>query len=591
MEIGVRQMEVAGKAGKSGGSLAFWFIVISGSLLIGLVFSMFCRMEVRLYLDEAMLEEKLKVIAGTTIISENLTSCIADLVFLNDLLQLKKPDNLFLISNDETGQVRNLSEEYQAFSLQRGSYDQVKIISLDGSEVVKIANEAGNIRIVSSQEFQDKQEQYDYLETIRLNKGEVYLSPWDANYEKSDKPVVRIGMPIFSRTNEKIGAIMIYYRGDIILSKFKDVTDDRFRAAMLLNSEGYWLTSLEPEFIVPDKQNQTFAKWNPEVWEIIKNKESGQVDNKDGLYTFTTVYPFKTQNLYGRSQTVTNTASIDTYYWKAVAYIPAEVLNSKIAALVSQYMVMFGIAESLVAAMGFLYLHLRTRQTFLSNQAEEALRKSEKLAVAGQLAAGVAHEVRNPLTVIKGAIQWMLAKKVWNQSLHELMLSEIERIEGVINEFLMLAKPQIPRFTKLSIGELTRNIIVLVQTQAVWNSITISTEIQDQLPDIFGDENQLKQVFINVLQNSIEAMPAGGHINIQITRSGADKIYIHFTDNGQGISQERIKTLFEPFYTTKEKGTGLGLAIVYNIISNHGGNIKVQSVIGQGTTFSIELPV
>lgn len=220
---------------------------------------------------------------------------------------------------------------------------------------------------------------------------------------------------------------------------------------------------------------------------------------------------------------------------------------------------------------------------------DELLRRSEKLSAVSQLAAGVAHEVRNPLTVLKGFIQ-LLQTAPSNEAYYELMLHEIERIETIISEFLSLAKPEVIRLEKKNLYEIIQKVVALLNTKAIMQQIDIILEPNPNLVEIYCNDNQLKQVFINILQNSMEAMPNGGKIQVTVEQDGKE-VHIRFVDEGCGISQERLKRLCEPFYSTKEKGTGLGLMISSKIIHAHKGKITFSSSEGVGTTAVITLPI
>ncbi|MDA1516245.1 MULTISPECIES: PAS domain-containing sensor histidine kinase [Bacillus cereus group] len=221
---------------------------------------------------------------------------------------------------------------------------------------------------------------------------------------------------------------------------------------------------------------------------------------------------------------------------------------------------------------------------------EELLNKSDTLAAIGQLAAGVAHEVRNPLTVIKGFIQLFQINKEDQEKYFDLMLSEIERIEAILQEFLSIAKTDEISTEKKNIYQIFKNVVSLMNTKAIMTNIQVELYTNSKDIIIECSENQLKQVFINILQNSIEAMPDGGEISIHIKEIGKDGIIISVIDKGIGIPEERIKRLGEPFYSTKEKGTGIGLMLSYKIIESHQGNISIMSEVGVGTTVTIYLP-
>ena len=223
-------------------------------------------------------------------------------------------------------------------------------------------------------------------------------------------------------------------------------------------------------------------------------------------------------------------------------------------------------------------------------QTDSLLLKSEKLALVGQMAAGIAHEIRNPLTSIKGFIQ-LFRSNTYQKEYYDIVLSELERINHILGEFLVLAKPSITVFEENELEPLIKDVVTLVNTQSIMNSAQIIVEISPELPTILCEKNQLKQVLINLLKNAIEAMPNGGLIKINAQMKSPNQISISVNDHGVGIPKERIPTLGEPFYTTKEKGTGLGLMTCFKIIESHHGELIIESEEGIGTTIEILLPI
>lgn len=219
---------------------------------------------------------------------------------------------------------------------------------------------------------------------------------------------------------------------------------------------------------------------------------------------------------------------------------------------------------------------------------EELLSRSEKLSAIGQLAASIAHEIRNPLTSIKGFIQFFRGN-IQDQFV-DLMLSELERIELIVTEFLLLAKPHAAHFIEKNINSIIRHTLPIIEAQAIMNKVNIVASLMNPIPIIRCDENKIKQVLINVFQNAIEAMPTGGTIHVS-TGFQENEILIQVTDEGYGISNERIKKLGEPFYSNKEKGTGLGLMVCFKIMEEHGGRMEFESKEGHGTTVRLFLPV
>ena len=223
---------------------------------------------------------------------------------------------------------------------------------------------------------------------------------------------------------------------------------------------------------------------------------------------------------------------------------------------------------------------------------EEQLRKSDTLNVIGELAAGIAHEIRNPMTALKGFIQLLESSiKEEHEMYYQVITSELGRIDSIINEFLILAKPQAIRFQEKDIITIMKETVELLNAQAVLHNVQFISQYEGQLPLVFCEPNQLKKVFINIIKNAIEVMPHGGTISITIKMSNHNQIQISIQDEGIGIPKDKLKKLGQPFYTTKERGTGLGLMVSFKIIEEHKGNIQIESEEGKGTIFHISLPL
>ncbi len=223
---------------------------------------------------------------------------------------------------------------------------------------------------------------------------------------------------------------------------------------------------------------------------------------------------------------------------------------------------------------------------------EANLHKSDTLSVIGQLAAGVAHEIRNPMTALKGFIQLLEDSSEGKHSMYfDVISTELNRIDAIINEFLILAKPQAIKFVEHSITQIMSETVNLLSAQAVLYNVQFLLHYDDDLPTLICEPNQLKKVFINMIKNGIEVMPSGGFITISMNQTIDNRIHISIKDEGYGIPEEKLKKLGQPFYTTKERGTGLGLMVSYRIIEEHEGTIKVESEVGKGTVFHVYLPV
>ncbi|WP_349925570.1 CheR family methyltransferase [Bacillus altitudinis] len=223
-------------------------------------------------------------------------------------------------------------------------------------------------------------------------------------------------------------------------------------------------------------------------------------------------------------------------------------------------------------------------------QSEKMLMKSEMLSAVGQLAAGIAHEIRNPLTSLKGFLQLMIQSKKYQKDYADVMMSEFNRLESIINEFLVLSRSKSVKFEPVNVNLLLEEVIMVVESQAVLKGVSIQKNLAPSLPHIQGIPNELKQVFLNILKNGIEAMDGVTGV-IQVTSLlKNDQMMLIFEDQGKGIPEDEIGKLGEPFYTTKEKGTGLGLMMTIKIIESHGGTIRFESKSFEGTRVIITFP-
>ncbi|MFD2443047.1 ATP-binding protein [Bacillus sp. CGMCC 1.16607] len=223
-------------------------------------------------------------------------------------------------------------------------------------------------------------------------------------------------------------------------------------------------------------------------------------------------------------------------------------------------------------------------------KAEEILLQSEKLSIVGELAAGVAHEIRNPLTTIKGFVQ-LYKKEEHSNVFTDLILSELERIETITSELLSLGKPQAIQLNRTNLREMVENTVELLSPQALLNNIRFNLEIEESAFFIIGEKNQLKQVLLNILKNALESMNKDGEIQLKLRKNTEAECIISIQDQGCGVPEELLPRLGEPFYTLKEKGTGLGLMICHKIIKQHHGSITYQSKINEGTLVEIRLPL
>jgi two-component system nitrogen regulation sensor histidine kinase GlnL len=232
---------------------------------------------------------------------------------------------------------------------------------------------------------------------------------------------------------------------------------------------------------------------------------------------------------------------------------------------------------------------------------EETLRRSDRLAALGQMAAGVAHEVRNPLVGIRAAAQFLEGDPAFTPGLREytgVIIREVDRLNAIVEDLLAFASPKPVQFAPCNLNQVLEETLAVKGTALAAAGISVARVYDPQLPPILGDPPRLHQVFLNLLRNAAEAMPGGGALTVR-TRferlsarlGGRAAAVAEVADAGPGVPPDRVPHLFNPFFTTKPRGTGLGLAISLRIVEDHGGAIEVQAGAGRGATFAVVLPL
>ncbi len=251
----------------------------------------------------------------------------------------------------------------------------------------------------------------------------------------------------------------------------------------------------------------------------------------------------------------------------------------------------------------------------------EQMKRADRLATVGEMAAGIAHEIKNPLTGIAGVIQILGRGIPPEDERHKIIkevLEQIDRLDKAVKNLLSFARPPVPNLTEVRINALLEKIIAFLSPQFSKNQITVRKDYSPEVSEVLGDPELLQQVFLNIILNGVQAMPGGGELRVEtsissvtvpvmhkvgpaedgesfmesgISDARTDAITIRITDSGKGILPENMVKIFNPFFTTRQQGTGLGLAITQKIIEQHGGGITVDSEPGKWTAFTIYLPL
>jgi two-component system NtrC family sensor kinase len=222
-----------------------------------------------------------------------------------------------------------------------------------------------------------------------------------------------------------------------------------------------------------------------------------------------------------------------------------------------------------------------------------------KLASVGQLADGIAHEINNPAGIILTRSEYLasvIKEREALSSIHEdieAIRRQARRIAEIVGSLLTFSRPSKLQVRRLDLNTLLTECLALLSPKFYGQKVEMHCDLDKSLPQVSGDADRLEQVFINILNNAIEAMPQGGRLAVRTGVNAGRNVYVQVSDTGLGITEEDLKKVFDPFFTTKQpgRGTGLGLSVSYGIIRDHGGRIEVSSVPGRGTTFKVILPL
>ncbi|WP_028548874.1 ATP-binding protein [Paenibacillus sp. UNC451MF] len=252
------------------------------------------------------------------------------------------------------------------------------------------------------------------------------------------------------------------------------------------------------------------------------------------------------------------------------------------------HMLIFGLLHAVCAYMSIYFIEKMNENSIMKAE----IQQKEKMQMLGELAASVAHEIRNPMTVVRGFMQLMNTHSTALKRFNDyapLIIEELDRVESILSDYLSFAKPHDSAWEKLNLSEQMSQAVELVKPYANMHHVEIQTCWQTALT-IYFDRKKLRQLIVNLIKNGIEAMPDGGKLHLELYRED-DHAIIRILDEGIGMSEEELKRLGSLFYSTKTKGTGIGIMICYKIIETANGTLQLQSEKGKGTTVTIRLPL
>jgi len=557
---------------------------------------------------------------------------------ISDLRFLSKQQGLMnYLNNPDSVNQQHLANDYLSFSINKNIYDQIRFLDKTGQERIRVNYNNGKPQIVDENKLQNKGKRYYFMDAFKLTQGEIFVSPFDLNMEKGKiekplKPMIRFGMPVFDENGIKRGIILLNYLGKDLLNRFRNEAKELSGTVLLLNRDGYSLSSNNPEndwaFMYVDNKNNAVAKQYSYLWKEISLKPRGQYKVNGQLITYSTVTPLE-EKIISSSGSASAFASSQKqlggkdYFWKIVSIIKkddAELSSQNIIFALLSFSLFIGLISlvgSWILANSKIKLALKVEEL---EKTQKQLIQSETMASLGRMVAGFAHEINTPVGIAVGASSQIEAtlnsfEDLLNQDEEDevdeeeiikhfktlrqatrLEMNNLNRAANLITSFKRTSVNQSSNQPRMFLpAELIQDVLNTLKNKLKRSDIQINVSCTETLK-VYGQPGLLDQIITNFIINSFNhAFDFGkktGIIDI-IVNHKEDNLLITFQDNGLGMDKATQDKIFEPFFTTDRKeGTGLGLYLCYNIITSElKGQISCQSEQGKGTRYQISFPV
>ncbi len=452
------------------------------------------------------------------------------------------------------------------------------------------------------------------------HRGRLFLSetfdfpgaPWQG------RRVMRFLAPLYWQTNQFAGSLEFLIDPFFICEKVTaDVRSGQTGYAWIIDQDEIMLAHYEKDFVGHKALEIRIAR-NPNIvfrglrelhvsllagQEGVTEYDSGWHRQKLGQMPKLAAYtPIK----FGKGLITGITEMEDPTHnlWGVCVVAPVEEVSGQVQEVLHQELFLAGLffvvvvfTSGALIATALVFNKTLTRQVELKTQelleSQERLMHSERFAAVGEAAAYVSHEIKNPLMVIGGLAGQVIRRLAADTDAQEklrIIQGEVKRLESFLGELRDFLRPVHPVKQEINLNDIIREVLALMSPAAEEKGINLEEHLDSRLPHVEADPNQLNQVLVNLIKNAMEATEAGGGITLE-TGMEDEQVWLSIQDTGKGMAAEVKEKIFHPFFTTKEKGTGLGLAVIHKIITDHHGIIKVDSAVGEGTTFTIRLPL
>jgi signal transduction histidine kinase/FixJ family two-component response regulator len=625
--------------GKKFQLLIFFLIFLPLVLIIGAVMSYLYMMEVDVQIDKNKMNQVLYVDVEREDVLNELRGTIADLEYMSKDVQFVR----FLDDMTEDNKA-DLIRDWKSFAESVGIYDQLRFIDKRGEEIIRINKVDDDYICADTSNLQNKSDRYYFIETMALERGSHYISPFDLNVENGVvelpyKPMIRFALPVFDSGGVKQGIFILNYLGQHILDLFNDGISFQPGEHMFLNEDGYWLFSGEKEnewgFMFEEKKAVYFDKVFPKSWERIIGQDKGQFENEFGIFTFTTVYPFTRE----ASQTKRLSSG---YFWKIVTRIPKENIDRISRTVFNNYLLYFIVLSVLSVVFSWIIASLtnknRKARLRIEHQHEELLEANQNLsnynnqletsqrtlksiiveldrakeeadranAAKSAFLANVSHEIRTPMNAIIGFSELLYNEMEDTRAksfLKKIMISG-DILLNLINEILDLSKIEAGKISIekeiIDIRRVLNEVVHIFRPQVQKKGLQFRYGVDDRIPEyLILDSRRIRQILINLLGNALK-FTEKGYVALNVSMVAlrdADSLDVSFTveDTGIGIKADQQERIFEEFSQQegqdidKYGGTGLGLSITRKLAELMGGTVSLESEAGKGSRFDVLL--
>lgn len=549
-------------------------------------------------------------------IDEIFRSVIGDIHFLSSIPEFQN-FNKGTFENDR----EHVNEMFYDFAQAKGIYAQIRFLDTLGNEIIRINHKEDQTNIVSRVNLQNKKDRYYFKDAILLPPKKVYVSPFDLNVENGrieepHNPMIRFAEPIYNELGEKQGIIILNYRGKNLLKKIKSRMNSKYQLqTFLLNQDSYFFIGPSPAdewgFMFQNKLSRNMQNYYPTAWKSMQNNSEGLVFSEKGLFIYKTITPMPNKVISSLGDNSDNSSIIDSahYYWKIVSFLPAEKLQLIQEKRYSIFYVIFFLISFILA---HTIVSLIEKNTVAKQKLESSFKllknKNKALIMSNDTKntffSIIAHDLRNPIQIVIG-YTGMLIDNYHNMSIEEVK-AYFKDIESATIKLLQLLENLLnwsrSQTETIPFNPFAQPLLHVVETAcqpthmgAKNKNIMLKLAIPPQL-QAFIDKNLIMTVVRNIVTNAIKFTNTGGSITVSATKLDAEKVVLKIEDTGVGMSYEECQKLFKidkkfsKRGTNGEIGTGLGLILSKEFIEKSGGNIKVESTQGEGTTFIIILP-